>query len=70
MPTQITNRIAEMRRARRMTQQQLAHALGASRQQLSEWERGVKLPRVDTAIEIARVLGCKVEDIFVSQPVL
>ena len=65
MPTPLQNRIAEQRSACRMTQAQLAHALGVSRQQLSEWERGVKLPRVDAAIEIARVLSCAVEDIFV-----
>jgi DNA-binding XRE family transcriptional regulator len=64
MPTPLINRIAEQRRARNMTQQQLAHALGVSQQQLSEWERGVKKPAVDVALEIARALACRVEDIF------
>ena len=58
------NNIAHYRRLRGLSQERLAHLLGTSRQQLSEWERGLKIPRVDAAIEIARVLGCSVEDIF------
>ena len=58
------NRIAHYRKLRGLSQERLAHVLGTSRQQLSEWERGLKLPRVDTAIDIARALGCTVEDIF------
>ena len=58
------NNIAHYRKLRGWSQEQFARVLGTSRQQLSEWERGLKLPRVDAAIEIARVLGCSVEDIF------
>lgn len=61
---QITNRIAEQRRSRHITQAQLAHALGIAPQRVSEWERGTHIPGVDIAMEIARILNCRVEDLF------
>ena len=64
MPTQITNRIAEMRRARGITQERLARMLGVSRQQVSDWERGISIPLATTAIEIARALGTTVEALY------
>ena len=42
MPTSLQNRIAEQRKARRMTQEQLARALGVSQPRLSQWESGTK----------------------------
>jgi putative transcriptional regulator len=67
MPTPLTNRIAEQRKARHMTQEQLAHALGVSQPRLSQWENGTIIPRVDIVLEIADILGCKVEDLFTRQ---
>ena len=58
------NHIAEMRKKAGMTQERLARALGVSQQQLSEWERGIRVPAVTTAIEIARLLDCRVEDLY------
>ena len=64
MPTSLQNRIAEQRKARRMTQEHLARALGVSQPRLSQWESGTIIPRVDIALEIARILDCRVEDLF------
>jgi len=58
------NHIAEWRKRRRMRQAQLAHALGVDPYRISQWEHGVYLPRIDVILEMARVLDCRVEDLF------
>ena len=47
-----------------LTQQALADAVGCSRQTIHSIESGKFVPSVELALLIARVLHCKVEDLF------
>ena len=58
------NRIEERRKAQGMTQQQLAAALGVSRQTIISLESGKYNPSILLAHAIARLFGTQIEDIF------
>jgi putative transcriptional regulator len=47
-----------------LTQQNLADQVGCSRQTIHSIESGKFVPSVELALKIAKVLSCKVEDIF------
>lgn len=52
------------RRARKMTQVQLAEAVGVDQTTVSSWEKGRKAPGVDRQLVIARVLGVDARVLF------
>ena len=54
--TAVAKRVAEARRARGMTQEELAAKADVSPTHVSVLERGVKLPNLDTFIAIANAL--------------
>jgi transcriptional regulator with XRE-family HTH domain len=58
-------RIAELRRARELTQEQLAEALGCSVGFLSLVERGVNAPSVGNLEKFAKALRVEVKDLFI-----
>jgi transcriptional regulator with XRE-family HTH domain len=57
-------RIAELRRAGKLTQEQLAEALGCSVDFISLVERGVNAPSVAGLADFSRVLKVEVRDLF------
>ena len=59
------NHIEERRKARGMTQQQLASELGVSRQTIISRENGKYNPSILLAHSIAQLFGERIEDIFV-----
>ena len=58
------NIIEQKRKERGMTQQQLAAALGVSRQTIISLENGKYSPSVLLAHAIAGLFGAQIEDIF------
>ena len=58
------NVIEQKRKERGMTQQQLAAALGVSRQTIISLESGKYNPSILLAHAIARLFGAQIEDIF------
>ena len=58
------NIIEQKRKERGMTQQQLAAALGVSRQTIISLENGKYNPSILLALVIARLFGTQIEDIF------
>ncbi|MBQ3669435.1 MAG: helix-turn-helix transcriptional regulator, partial [Clostridia bacterium] len=60
--------IANLRTARRMTQQQLAAAMGVSHQAVSKWETGAALPDLETILNLSRLFGVSMEELL-SEPV-
>ena len=58
------NIIEQKRKERGMTQQQLAAALGVSRQTIISLENGKYNPSILLAHPIARLFGTQIEDIF------
>lgn len=59
-------RIKELRKAAGMTQGQLATSMGVMQNVVSNWENEVALPRVRQLPELARLLNCSINDLFVS----
>jgi putative transcriptional regulator len=65
MRERIENSVQILRTDAGLTQEQLAEALGVSRQTVIAIEKGNYAPSVSLALRIARVLKRRVEDIFV-----
>lgn len=64
MAPDILNRVKELRAARGWTQEQLAEAVGVSRQSINSIERDRYLPSLQLALTFARVFGCATDEIF------
>ena len=64
MPPGIRNRVKELRIERGWTQQQLADAVGVSRQSINSIERERYVPSLPLALTFARVFGCPTDEIF------
>ena len=63
----LENRLKELRAAKGLNQQELGALVGASRQTISQIERGDYSPSVTLALKLARICGVTVEDIFTYQ---
>jgi putative molybdopterin biosynthesis protein len=62
--SRLRNGLRELRVRAGLQQRELAQRVGVSRQTLSAIESGETVPGTSIALELARVLGCRVEDIF------
>lgn len=60
----VFNNIHMLRRQKGDTQEQLANAVGISRQTVSAIEKGNYTPSVLLALKLAKYFGLKVEEIF------
>ena len=60
----IHNRVKELRAERGWTQQQLAEAVGVSRQSINSIERDRYVPSLALALTFARVFGVPTDDLF------
>jgi len=61
----LTNSVHEKRKANGLTQEDLATAIGVTRQTIISIEKGNYLPSVLLAIKLSQVLSVSVEDLFV-----
>lgn len=59
------NRIADLRRENKMTQQALAERLGVTRQTIISLENGRYNPSIMLAYNIAQAFGLRIEDVFI-----
>jgi putative transcriptional regulator len=64
MPQSISNRVKELRTTRGWTQEELAHAVGVSRQSINSIERNRYVPSLELALIFARVFDCPTDHIF------
>ena len=64
MTTHIRNRVKELRTRRGWTQQQLADAVGVSRQSINSIERNRYVPSLLLALEFSRIFACSTDEIF------
>src|SRR3954470_16830154 len=58
------NALKQLRLKAGLQQKELAERAGVSRQTLSAVEAGESVPATSIALQLGRVLGCRVEDIF------
>ena len=64
MTPAVKNRVKELRADRGWTQEQLAAAVGVSRQSINSIERDRYVPSLVLALTFARVFGRAVDEIF------
>ena len=60
----VANRVKDLRNARGWTQEQLAQAVGVSRQSINSIERNRYVPSLELALILARVFACPTDEIF------
>jgi len=60
----VKNRIEEIRKERGVRQEELAKALGVSRQTISSLENGRYNPSILLAYKTAKFFGMTIEDVF------
>ena len=58
------NNVRPLREAVRMTQAQLVAELNICQQAVAKWEAGRGDPKWEMAPKLARVLGCKIDELF------
>lgn len=56
--------IKRIRKARNLTQDEVAEACGVDRATISKWETGEFSPRVDKLVKLANILGCTVDELL------
>ncbi len=66
---EIRKELIKARQNRGLTQGEVARAVGIDRTVYNRIERGKNKPSVDVALRIARLLGKRVEDIFLPEDV-
>lgn len=64
---ELGKRIAELRKSRGMTQEQLGERLGASRQAVSKWEAGKAVPELDLIIKMGEVFGVTLDNLILGR---
>lgn len=59
--------IKQKRESLHITQQALAESVCVDRSTVAKWETGEAMPRVDKLPEIAKILNCDINDLFVAK---
>lgn len=62
---EFTTRLKELRTAKNMKQGELADLVGVRRETIIRLEKGQYNPSLKLAVDIARVFGCTVEEVFI-----
>ena len=60
----LLNNLEELRRSSGLTQQELSIKAEVSRKSINAVENGIYVPSTVLALKIAKILKCKVKDIF------
>lgn len=60
----IGNRITKFRKAKGMTQEELANQLGVSSQAVSKWENDISCPDISLLPKLCRVLGITADELL------
>lgn len=64
MTLEVADRLQKLRKEKGYSQEELADALGISRQAVSKWERAESSPDTDNLILLARLYGMSLDDIL------
>lgn len=57
--------IKQLRTKRGLTQERLAIVMGIDRSAIAKWETGAAMPRADKLTELAKILGCTVDELLI-----
>ncbi len=58
----------QLRKALRLTQEDVAEKVGVTRQAVAKWESGDSLPDLETGMRLARALGVTLDDLTSYEP--
>lgn len=58
------NRIAEYRKRKGFSQKDLAGEMNVTESAISLWESDRRKPKLDRAIELAKILDCTIDELF------
>lgn len=64
MDQHIAQRLADLRRQHKLSQEALAEKLGLSRQAVSKWERGESSPDTDNLIALAKIYNMSLDELL------
>ena len=64
MADRVINRIRQYRLQRELTQEELAKAVGVSRQSINSIEQGRYIPSLPLALRFARLFSCSTGELF------
>ena len=56
-------KIKELRKAKNMTQEQLAAEVGVERTAVAMWEAGKSTPRIQTLMKLAKTFECTLDEL-------
>ena len=59
--------IKTVRESKNLTQQYIADELGISRASVAMWETGEAMPRAGKLPELAKILGCTIDELFAEE---
>ncbi|MBQ9747086.1 MAG: helix-turn-helix transcriptional regulator [Clostridia bacterium] len=62
----IPEKVKSYRKEHRLTQGEFGSLLGVSAQAVSKWEKGLCYPDITFLPELAAILGCVIDDLFIS----
>ena len=68
MTIETADRLIALRKRKGLSQEELAEALGVSRQAVSKWERAESGPDVDNAILLSRLYNISLDELFGNKP--
>ena len=64
MTLRIANKLYELRKQNKMSQEELAEKLGVSRQAVSKWERAEASPTTDSLILLAQLYNISLDELL------
>ena len=59
-----SQKLQEYRKTKKLSQEELAHQLGVSRQSVSKWEQGLSFPETEKLIELSSLMGVTVDSLL------
>lgn len=60
----VGKKIAKLRLANKMTQDDLADKLNITRQALSKWENGISIPSIDALLDLSQIFHTTIDEIL------
>ena len=67
---EFNEKLQELRKAKSLTQEELAEALFVSRTAISKWEQGRGYPSLDSLKEISRFFSVSIDDLICSEEII
>ena len=58
------NKLKELREAKNLNQLELGNLLNITQSAVAHWEAGHAMPRADVLPELAKILGCTIDELF------